>query len=260
VRQPRLVWNDVPIKGLVHLAQRLRRPTTDFGDGWWLQFYANPPGAFHRLPERMRVRAVRTALGPVGAWWLKERVLGQLPVLTGHTVVSAEADGSRLRLRVHGDDGRVIDQTTQHLIAGTGYGWIWGRLPFLATSYPGAHAVVQLRGVGSGPVLRRVGVRAQLRAGHAVSPRRGLQRPPPRQSRPGQGDRGAIPGAGRAVTHRFGNPVTVRPPWRTGACNAYAGPIVLTVDTPPASPVTPLRLERSKGHPVQPPHFLGGHR
>jgi hypothetical protein len=37
----------------------------------------------------MRVRAVRAALGPAGAWWLKERVLGQLPVLTGHTVVGA---------------------------------------------------------------------------------------------------------------------------------------------------------------------------
>jgi FAD-dependent urate hydroxylase len=88
-------------------------------------------GAFHRLPERMRVRAVRTALGPAGAWWLKERVLGQLPVLTGHTVLSAEADGDRLRLRVQRDDGRVIDQTTEHLIAGTGYRVDLSRLSFL---------------------------------------------------------------------------------------------------------------------------------
>jgi cation diffusion facilitator CzcD-associated flavoprotein CzcO len=74
--------------------------TTGLGDGWWLRLYANLPGTFHRLPARMRVHAVRTALGPAGAWWLKERVLGQLPVLTGHTVVGAEADGNRLHLRV----------------------------------------------------------------------------------------------------------------------------------------------------------------
>jgi FAD-dependent urate hydroxylase len=85
----------------------------------------------------MRVRAVRTALGPVGAWWLKERVLGQLPVLTGHTVVSAEAAGNRLRLRVKRSDGRVIDQTTEHLIAGTGYRMDLGRLPFLGDQLRG---------------------------------------------------------------------------------------------------------------------------
>jgi hypothetical protein len=130
-RQPRLVWNDVPQQGPRPLAQRPRRPTTGLGDGWRLRFYANSPGAFHRLPERMRVRAVRTALGPAGAWWLKERVLGQLPVLTGHTVLSAEADGDRLRLRVQRDDGRVIDQTTEHLIAGTGYRVDLSRLSFL---------------------------------------------------------------------------------------------------------------------------------
>jgi FAD-dependent urate hydroxylase len=65
-----------PRKSLVPLAQRLRRPMTGLGDGWRLRFYANSPGRFHRLPERMRVRAVRTALGPAGAWWLRERVLG----------------------------------------------------------------------------------------------------------------------------------------------------------------------------------------
>lgn len=93
VRQPRLVWNDdVPQEEPRPLAQRLRRPMTGLGDGWRLRFYADSPGRFHRLPERMRVRG-EDGLGPAGAWWLRERVLGQLPVLTGHTVVGAEADG-----------------------------------------------------------------------------------------------------------------------------------------------------------------------
>jgi FAD-dependent urate hydroxylase len=199
VRQPRLVWNAVPQQGPRPLARRLRHPRTGLGDGWRLLFHANSPGTFHRLPKQMRVRAVKTALGPAGAWWLKERVLGQLPVLTGHTVVGGEADGNRLRLRVQRDDGRVIDQTTDHLIAGTGYRVDLGRLPFLGDQLRG-----RLRLVAGAPALSStfeasapdlyvvgVGVRAQLRAGHAVPPRRGLQRPPPRRSPPGQGPPGA---------------------------------------------------------------------
>jgi hypothetical protein len=148
VRQPRVVWNVVPPEGPRPLARRLRRPLSGLGDGWRLLFYANAPGMFHRLPERMRVHAVRTALGPAGAWWLKERVLGQLPILTGHTVVSAEADGNCVRLRVKRNDGRVIDQTTEHLIAGTGYRVDLGRLPFL-----GDHLRGRLRLVAGAPVL-----------------------------------------------------------------------------------------------------------
>jgi hypothetical protein len=148
VRQPRLVWNAIPHQGPRPLARRLRHPRTGLGDGWRLLFYANSPGTFHRLPKRTRVRAVRTALGPAGAWWLKERVLGQLPVLTGHTVVGAEADGNRLRLRVQRDDGRVIDQTTEHLIAGTGYRVDLGRLPLLGDQLRG-----RLRMVAGAPAL-----------------------------------------------------------------------------------------------------------
>jgi thioredoxin reductase len=148
VRQPRLVWNDLPQQEPRPPAQRLRRPTTGLGDGWRMRFYANSPGTFHRLPERMRVRAVRTALGPAGAWWLKERILGQLPVLTGHTVVGAEAAGNRLRLRVRRDDGRVIHHTTEHLIAGTGYRVDLGRLPFLDDQLRG-----RLRLVAGAPAL-----------------------------------------------------------------------------------------------------------
>jgi hypothetical protein len=202
--------------------------------GWRLRFYANSPGAFHRLPERMRVRAVRTALGPAGAWWLKERVLGRLPVLTGHTVVSAEADGNRLRLWVQRDDGRLIDQTTEHLIAGTGYRVELGRLPFLGDQLRGRLRLVAGAPAlsssfeASAPDLYFVGLASAHSFGPVMRFLHGADYSAHRlvQSRPGQGDRGAIPGAGRAVTH--------------GACNAHAGPIVLTVGTPhPQHPLTP---------------------
>jgi hypothetical protein len=39
---------------------------------------------------------------------LKDRLLGQAPLLTGHAVRSAEADGDRVRLRVQGENGGLV--------------------------------------------------------------------------------------------------------------------------------------------------------
>jgi len=75
---------------------------------------------------------VNTALGPAGAWWLKERLLGrQTTLLTGHTVREVEPVGDGLRLRVEREDGSAVDWTTDHLIAGTGYRVDLDRLAFL---------------------------------------------------------------------------------------------------------------------------------
>jgi FAD-dependent urate hydroxylase len=133
VRQPRLAWNADPEEWPRPLARRLRYPMTGLGAGWRHYFYCNAPTAFHRLPEGTRVRTVNTALGPAGAWWLKERLVGRpAALLTGHAVRSAEAAGDRLRLKVEREDGTVIDWTTDHLIAGTGYRVDLDRLPFLS--------------------------------------------------------------------------------------------------------------------------------
>jgi thioredoxin reductase len=132
VRRPELVWNAPPQDRPRPLAQRVRYPMTGLGPGWRLLFYCRAPSWFRLLPETTRMHAVRTALGPAGAWWLRERVVGKVPVLTGHTVLSAEACGSGVRLRVQRDDGRVIDCTTEHLIAGTGYRVDLNRLTFLS--------------------------------------------------------------------------------------------------------------------------------
>ena len=132
VRQPKLVWNADPDEWPRPLARRIRYPMTGLGPGWRHWFYCNAPTLFHRLPEPTRVRTVNTALGPAGAWWLKQRLLGQqASLLTGHTIRSAEADGDRMRLRVERADGAVIDWSTDHLIVGTGYRVDLDRLPFL---------------------------------------------------------------------------------------------------------------------------------
>ena len=73
----------------------------------------------------------RTALGPAGACWLRERVEGQFPVRTGHTVTSATALDGRVRLSVAGAGAAASELTVDHVIAATGYRINLQRLGFL---------------------------------------------------------------------------------------------------------------------------------
>ena len=50
------------------------------GPGWRLRFFANAPNVFYYLPESLRLEAVRRVLGPSGPWFMKERVIGRVPL------------------------------------------------------------------------------------------------------------------------------------------------------------------------------------
>jgi cation diffusion facilitator CzcD-associated flavoprotein CzcO len=132
VRKPSLRWNPNPDLAVRTLYQRLRRPRTNLGDGLKLWLYSNAPGLFRHLPQRIRLERSKTVLGPAGAWWLKDRVDGRLPILLGHSVHSCEARGGRAVLQLSDHDGRSRDLTTDHVIAATGYRFQLHRLPFLA--------------------------------------------------------------------------------------------------------------------------------
>ena len=84
-------------------------------------------------------------LGPLGAWWLKDRVVGQLPVLDGHRVVAAQRAGDKVELTVASAGGQQ-EIAVDHVLAATGYRVDLARLDFLA---PGLAAQVQ-RVEGSG--------------------------------------------------------------------------------------------------------------
>ncbi|MFD0350149.1 hypothetical protein ACFQ0M_37185 [Kitasatospora aburaviensis] len=100
------------------------------------------PGAFRHLPDETRARLVRTILGPSGGWWLRRRLEGRFPVLTGHEVAStAQADGgARLTLRAAAPPGDTTVVEADHVLAATGYHVDVGRLGFLAPDLRGAVA------------------------------------------------------------------------------------------------------------------------
>jgi FAD-dependent urate hydroxylase len=130
-RRPRLAWNGDPLAPDRPLLRRLAEPEAGLGSGWGNWFYSERPGLFRHLPEASRVHRARTALGPAGACWLRDRVTGQFPVLTGHTVTGAAASGSGARLRVAPAGGSERELTADHVIAATGYRPDLRRLAFL---------------------------------------------------------------------------------------------------------------------------------
>jgi pyruvate/2-oxoglutarate dehydrogenase complex dihydrolipoamide dehydrogenase (E3) component len=77
------------------------------------------------------VYRARTALGPAGASWLRERVEGQFPVHTGRTVTWAEPEDGKVRLGVTGPGTASTELTADHVIAATGYRIDLKRLGFL---------------------------------------------------------------------------------------------------------------------------------
>ncbi|HXM94810.1 MAG TPA: NAD(P)-binding domain-containing protein [Candidatus Dormibacteraeota bacterium] len=134
VRNPLLAWNPMPRFVRRSLYERLRRPVSNLGQGLELWACCAAPTLFHHLPQRIRFERVKTVLGPAGAWWLKDRVVGRVQTFLGHFVRRAEARGDRAVLQVAGQDGQVLDLTTDHVIAATGYRFDLQRLPFLSQS------------------------------------------------------------------------------------------------------------------------------
>jgi cation diffusion facilitator CzcD-associated flavoprotein CzcO len=118
-RAPRVAWNPNP-NAARSLISRLRRPEAGLGAGWYSLAVSELPTWFHRLPLQMRDNIYRTSWGPSGAWWLKDRVLGKMPVLTSHTITQAKEQNGRLAVTVQGA-GAVSTFETDHIIAATGY-------------------------------------------------------------------------------------------------------------------------------------------
>jgi hypothetical protein len=108
----------------------LPEPNSPLGPTWRIYPFSHAPFMFRYLPAQTRIRLVRRVLGPLGAWWLRDRVQGRLPVLDGRRVTGARPDGSKIVLTVASDAG-IHDLPVDHVIAATGYRVDLGRLDFL---------------------------------------------------------------------------------------------------------------------------------
>ena len=131
VREPRVVWNPRPHAGPRTAVSRLSRPSSALGAGWKAWFYSDGAAMFQFLPPKLRSAVVRRALGPAGAWWLRDRVERQFPVLCGHVVREVGEKGSKVGLSVTRPEGGVTEMSADHVVAATGYKVDMSALPFL---------------------------------------------------------------------------------------------------------------------------------
>ncbi|MFF3334782.1 NAD(P)-binding domain-containing protein [Streptomyces sp. NPDC002888] len=141
-RADRLVWNDVPPPWERPWWQSVRSPHSGLGPGWKNWFYSERPGLFRRLPEPTRARIATTALGPAGAWWVRDRVEGAVELLPGHEVATASAVSGGLRLDTVSREGALRTLETEHVIAATGFRARCDRLGLLSAELRGTLATL----------------------------------------------------------------------------------------------------------------------
>ncbi|KPI17715.1 hypothetical protein OK074_1736 [Actinobacteria bacterium OK074] len=205
-RATELGWNDVPPPWERPWWRAARSPHSGLGPGWRNWFYSERPNLYRRLPEPTRTRIAATALGPAGAWWVRDRVERAVEVRLGHEVTAAQATSDGVRLELASADGQLTTLRTDHVIAATGFRATRERLGMVAgdvrgalavsadgsptvgrefeSSVPGLFLAGLLTAGGFGPAMRFVhgatftagvlvrGVRRRLRTGATVPGRR----------------------------------------------------------------------------------------
>lgn len=113
---------------------RLRAPTSGIGPGWRSWFYCKAPRLFHYLPETLRLRQTKSHAGPSGGWFIKEAVVGKVPIMVNTSIQEAAIEGDRVRLDLHSLKARSSRLVVDHVIAATGYRVDVNRLTFLDES------------------------------------------------------------------------------------------------------------------------------
>jgi FAD-dependent urate hydroxylase len=143
-----VAWNSEPHRSGRPLLERLKSPQSGLGHGWRYWAYSNLPDLYHRLPSNIKVAKAWSTLGPSGAPWLRSRVEGQVPILTGHSVEWAKPVSGLVRLGGTQPGGSSFELAADHVIAATGYRPQLNRLTFLSETIR-----AELRTVGGSPVL-----------------------------------------------------------------------------------------------------------
>ena len=103
------------------LRQRVRKPRSGLGLGWKLRFLADAPMTFYRLPKKLRHRIVRRHLGPVPAWFMRDKIESRIPLHLGAQITSVEVVDAKVVLRFNQPGLPNQELIADHVIAATGY-------------------------------------------------------------------------------------------------------------------------------------------
>ena len=129
------------------LKDRVLTPGSKIGPGWRSLLMTKFPHLFRHLPEAIRLRIVRTHLGPAPGYFMRDRVLGRVAVHLEHELVAARPYENGVVL-ILSNGGQKREFYADHVICGTGYKSQLSRLPFLAEGL-----LSQIKSVEGAPVL-----------------------------------------------------------------------------------------------------------
>ncbi|MFI8072899.1 FAD-dependent oxidoreductase [Streptomyces sp. NPDC086033] len=97
------------------------RPESPFGRAWSLWALTYYPHPYRHLPAGARHFLVRRVLGPLGAWWLRDRFEGKVRVTEVDRILKADTSQGHPSLEVRTDAGTTDRLAADHVIAATGY-------------------------------------------------------------------------------------------------------------------------------------------
>ncbi len=124
--------------------ERVSAPMSGIGHGWALGTCAKRPDLIHLLPEETRVALARTkALGPLGGAFMKDRLVGKVPLCLGHAVRAAEIRGGKVVIDLADPSGGRRMLRADHVVFATGYQVDIDRLEFLSPEILGAIGLVE---------------------------------------------------------------------------------------------------------------------
>jgi cation diffusion facilitator CzcD-associated flavoprotein CzcO len=130
--------------------ERFSRPRSALGLGWRSRLCTDAPLLFHALPLRLRLRAVRRHPGPAGGWFVKDKVVGRVPMHLGAQLKSVAVRDGAVRLTYAQNGSGESTLVADHVIAATGYRVSLQRLTFVDEALRQS-----VRCVAGAPVLKR---------------------------------------------------------------------------------------------------------
>jgi thioredoxin reductase len=172
-RVPEIQFHTPPDPDAVSWLRAITHPSSGIGPGWRSFLCTNAPRLFRRMPDALRLRAIKRHLGPESGWYMRGKLTARQYL--GHGIEGARAEGDRAVLVARNSEGGRIEIAADHIIAATGFKPDLRRLPFLAselrdqishlehtprlsdnfeTSAPGLYAVGILAANTFGPLMR----------------------------------------------------------------------------------------------------------
>jgi hypothetical protein len=103
------------------MRERLKKPRSGLGLGWKLRFLADAPLAFYRLPRKLRHRIVRRHLGPVPAWFMRDKIEDRIPLHMSAHITGVVARDAKVYVRYTQPNRPEQELVADHVIAATGY-------------------------------------------------------------------------------------------------------------------------------------------